>query len=187
MQSVANGYYRAADETHSPYLGTHRTCRLPRPIPRRRRISRNKISSESRPRLHGSRPFSGHPDRLSWAQSGDRRPSARVAGRPGPPLRGVAQPGSAFGWGPKGRWFKSSRPDRRAMNGKPRKCGAFCLLDILSDSARGPNGVHSPAGFGRFRLPTRYRCTRDGMAATDLRPLPPRPRSPGRKRTRPLL
>jgi hypothetical protein len=26
-------------------------------------------------------------------------------------LRGVAQSGSAFGWGPKGRWFKSSRPD----------------------------------------------------------------------------
>jgi hypothetical protein len=25
--------------------------------------------------------------------------------------RGVAQFGSAFGWGPKGRWFKSSRPD----------------------------------------------------------------------------
>ena len=27
------------------------------------------------------------------------------------PTRGVAQFGSAFGWGPKGRWFKSSRPD----------------------------------------------------------------------------
>ena len=27
------------------------------------------------------------------------------------PPRGVAQSGSAFGWGPKGRWFKSSRPD----------------------------------------------------------------------------
>ena len=27
------------------------------------------------------------------------------------PERGVAQFGSAFGWGPKGRWFKSSRPD----------------------------------------------------------------------------
>jgi hypothetical protein len=25
--------------------------------------------------------------------------------------RGVAQSGSAFGWGPNGRWFKSSRPD----------------------------------------------------------------------------
>ena len=25
--------------------------------------------------------------------------------------RGVAQSGSAFGWGPKGRWFESSRPD----------------------------------------------------------------------------
>src|SRR5207302_985150 len=27
------------------------------------------------------------------------------------PLRGVAQSGSALGWGPSGRWFKSSRPD----------------------------------------------------------------------------
>ena len=25
--------------------------------------------------------------------------------------RGVAQSGSALGWGPSGRWFKSSRPD----------------------------------------------------------------------------
>ena len=25
--------------------------------------------------------------------------------------RSPAQSGSAFGWGPKGRWFKSSRPD----------------------------------------------------------------------------
>ena len=27
--------------------------------------------------------------------------------------RGVAQPGSAFVWGTKGRWFKSSRPDQK--------------------------------------------------------------------------
>ena len=33
----------------------------------------------------------------------------RVESRAAP--RGVAQLGSAFGWGPKGRWFKSSRPD----------------------------------------------------------------------------
>src|SRR5690349_13866407 len=26
-------------------------------------------------------------------------------------LRGVAQSGSALGWGPSGRWFESSRPD----------------------------------------------------------------------------
>lgn len=26
--------------------------------------------------------------------------------------RGVAQPGSAHGWGPCGRWFKSSHPDQ---------------------------------------------------------------------------
>src|SRR5919108_4284149 len=38
----------------------------------------------------------------------------------GPP-RGVAQSGSAFGWGPKGRWFKSSRPD---LPGAPRSGAA---------------------------------------------------------------
>ena len=27
------------------------------------------------------------------------------------PRRGVAQSGSALGWGPSGRWFESSRPD----------------------------------------------------------------------------
>src|SRR5436190_16854071 len=30
------------------------------------------------------------------------------------PLRGVAQSGSALGWGPSGRWFESSRPDYAA-------------------------------------------------------------------------
>lgn len=30
-------------------------------------------------------------------------------------IRGVAQSGRAFGWGPKGRWFKSSRPDHLLM------------------------------------------------------------------------
>ncbi len=39
-----------------------------------------------------------------------------IASLDGPALncgrtRGVAQPGSAFGWGPKGRRFKSDRPD----------------------------------------------------------------------------
>lgn len=36
------------------------------------------------------------------------------------PSRGVAQLGSAFDWGSKGRWFKSSRPDslQRVKRGK---------------------------------------------------------------------
>ena len=38
--------------------------------------------------------------------------------------RGVAQSGSAPGWGPGGRRFKSSRPDQR----KARKCGPFALV-----------------------------------------------------------
>ena len=38
------------------------------------------------------------------------RASDGISSRIGP-RRGVAQFGSAFGWGPKGRWFKSSRPD----------------------------------------------------------------------------
>src|SRR6185437_16857732 len=33
-----------------------------------------------------------------------------------PPLRGVAQSGSALGWGPSGRWFESSRPDTRHLS-----------------------------------------------------------------------
>jgi hypothetical protein len=47
--------------------------------------------------------------------------------------RGVAQSGSAFGWGPKGRWFKSSRPDlfritlpeQRASPASPVVAGAI--------------------------------------------------------------
>ena len=38
-----------------------------------------------------------------------------------PPPRGVAQSGSAFGWGPKGRWFKSSRPDFSLESSLPPK------------------------------------------------------------------
>lgn len=36
--------------------------------------------------------------------------------------RDVAQPGSAFAWGARGRWFESSRPDRREIN---RTVGLF--------------------------------------------------------------
>jgi hypothetical protein len=45
------------------------------------------------------------------------------------PRRGVAQSGSAFGWGPKGRWFKSSRPDLAPAlqrNVTPRKQRGCC-------------------------------------------------------------
>jgi hypothetical protein len=49
----------------------------------------------------------------------------------------VAQLGSAFDWGSKGRWFKSSRPDLRNR----RKCGGFTFLGHRTNSTRGPNRV----------------------------------------------
>jgi hypothetical protein len=63
----------------------------------------------------GGRGWSGRGKRKRDDEHGDgggfhaRRVGARYLGGE----RGVAQFGSAFGWGPKGRWFKSSRPDRR--------------------------------------------------------------------------
>ena len=45
--------------------------------------------------------------------------------------RGVAQPGSALGLGPRGRWFESNRPDHK-LKGKGTKekvnCFAFAFL-----------------------------------------------------------
>jgi predicted NUDIX family NTP pyrophosphohydrolase len=54
-----------------------------------------------------SRSFSGA---LFYSQSETIRQNAE---RP----RGVAQSGSALGWGPSGRWFKSSRPDIKTSAG----------------------------------------------------------------------
>jgi hypothetical protein len=80
------------------------------------------------------------------------------------PPRGVAQSGSAFGWGPKGRWFKSSRPDltkpphsRRFRASRHR---AFPLV-------RGPFGVQFPKPLCLVRTPRGAR--RSGL----------RPRAPG--------
>ena len=48
--------------------------------------------------------------------------------------RGVAQLGSAFGSGPKGRVFKSPRPDQNDMHNKPLQgtelCSGLFLLSI---------------------------------------------------------
>jgi hypothetical protein len=49
--------------------------------------------------------------------------------------RGVAQSGSAFGWGPKGRWFKSSRPD---LTKPPQNRGGF----VLGQGSQTRDGVH---------------------------------------------
>jgi hypothetical protein len=47
-------------------------------------------------------------------------------GRP----RGVAQSGSALGWGPSGRWFKSSRPDHRCGVETIGETGDPALVDV---------------------------------------------------------
>jgi hypothetical protein len=63
------------------------------------------------------------------------------------PRRGVAQSGSAFGWGPKGRWFKSSRPDMGT--------GSFAYDDELLARLQAPpdlcDGVEALA-YWRTRL-----------------------------------
>lgn len=41
--------------------------------------------------------------------------------------RDVAQPGSAFAWGARGRWFESSRPDEETY----RKVGLFLFHMIF--------------------------------------------------------
>jgi hypothetical protein len=66
----------------------------------------------------------------------------------------VAQFGSAFGWGPKGRWFKSSRPDlrRRPTDGWARTQVSYAEARLLDDSGRlighGPSTVIAVPGQG---------------------------------------
>src|SRR6476619_5478075 len=54
------------------------------------------------------------------------------------PPRGVAQPGSAFDWGSTGRWFKSSRPDIRAVHQAHRP---YKAQDLLRPISRNPGGI----------------------------------------------
>ena len=79
-------------------------------------------------------------DSLKGGGKGGKKRAAsaleRLRGRAPAPLssahaRGVAQFGSAFDWGSKGRWFKSSRPDRTGMG-----MAARSLIDrgLLLDS-----------------------------------------------------
>jgi hypothetical protein len=60
----------------------------------------------------------------------------------------VAQLGSAFGWGPKGRWFKSSRPDQINAIGSSRQLATVVpkrailqhiLMAALDPSRRRPS------------------------------------------------
>ena len=57
--------------------------------------------------LEADRVASHHPSVVDLEFVGPRVGLARSEGR------GVAQPGSAPGSGPGGRWFKSNRPDQR--------------------------------------------------------------------------
>src|SRR3954471_14417956 len=63
-------------------------------------------------------------------------------------LRGVAQSGSAFGWGPKGRWFKSSRPDFR-ISASRREGGESGIARKIAWIARLVPGQSDDFGFLR--------------------------------------
>jgi hypothetical protein len=57
------------------------------------------------------------------------------------PTRGVAQSGSASGWGPEGRWFKSSRPDTdKPLEIQIQPGQAFSRVG-LADAADGRQGA----------------------------------------------
>jgi hypothetical protein len=86
--------------------------------------------------------------------------------------RGVAQSGSAFGWGPKGRWFKSSRPDLA----KPPRMRRFCASRARAlHLARGPIGVQfRKLSFGSWILAGlveygTFRCPRDAWRVSRTR------------------
>ncbi len=59
-------------------------------------------------------------------------------------LRDVAQPGSAFAWGARGRWFESSRPDffqfkRLQMPVNSPVYGHFCFFNCQIATAGNPD------------------------------------------------
>jgi hypothetical protein len=58
--------------------------------------------------------------------------------RIGSAYRGVAQPGSALGLGPRGRWFESNRPDSLKAKSKKAKGKSeslnFCLFTFTLPS-----------------------------------------------------
>jgi pyrroline-5-carboxylate reductase len=68
----------------------------------------------------------------------------------------VAQSGSAFGWGPKGRWFKSSRPDRGGTANSPTAygvlgvgaIGAAIVTGLCEDVDEAPQVLLSPRNAG---------------------------------------
>src|SRR5689334_4479431 len=67
-------------------------------------------------------------------------------------LRGVAQFGSAFGWGPKGRWFKSSRPDHDRYRIAPHPGEAHRVRGCATAVRSGSRRAAAPHDLGQ-RLP----------------------------------
>jgi hypothetical protein len=85
----------------------------------------------------------------------------------------VAQSGSAFGWGPKGRWFKSSRPDDSETGERPPRGRAHVAFTVrVQQLPRGLTLVDTPPGEPQPLV----RCERD----VTVEPHPARePRIPG--------
>jgi hypothetical protein len=79
--------------------------RWPRRL-RRQANSARGFNSPQLPHLRFSSSTAIWPNTCSHARRTNRRVNSAEH-------RGVAQSGSALGWGPSGRWFKSSRPDFR--------------------------------------------------------------------------
>jgi hypothetical protein len=58
--------------------------------------------------------------------------------------RGVAQPGRALGSGPRGRWFKSSRPDQNCENSGRFSFGKIGLSSLGTLAEVGESGWSLP-------------------------------------------
>src|SRR4051812_26878715 len=122
--SPSAGPSKSAYASSSPRGGRSSTCTLTRA--RYGAIQSGNASSASRTRASKASGYGSDTPEGYAAQASLTEPGAILAGE-----RGVAQSGSAPGWGPGGRRFKSSRPDRR----RARKCGPFAFLPIALEVA----------------------------------------------------
>src|ERR687886_803619 len=66
--------------------------------------------------------------------------------------RGVAQSGSALGWGPSGRWFESSRPDSYGVPAL-RRMAVLARIPAGSGDAHGSARLQRRLGHRAARLP----------------------------------
>ncbi len=99
----------------------------------------------------------GRPQRFTAKQRGplSRFRAGRYAGRQSP--RGVAQLGSAFAWGAKGRWFESSRPDSSSIENPSARTGGFLSV---------PPRLTVLLARSLFRIARRGERTESGFAST---------------------